>query len=122
MREINVQQTRLRVFSTHAGRLCPESPPQARVPTTRSTPCNKPASNPKTSHVDTADGAKASRPKLDLLKLVRSGDTVVVTRLNRLGRSMLHLVNLGADLRDRGVDLRVVEQGIDTRPRSTVPQ
>lgn len=66
-------------------------------------------------YVDVASGAKASRPQLDLvLKLIRSGDTLVVTRLDRLGRSMLHLVNLGADLRDREVGLLVLEQGIDT--------
>lgn len=66
-------------------------------------------------HVDVASGAKASRPKLDLvMQLLRDGDTLKVTRLDRLGRSLQHLVNLGADLRDRGVGLHVVEQGIDT--------
>ena len=39
---------------------------------------------------------------------------MVITRLDRLGRSMLHLVTLGAELRERGVGLRVLEQGIDT--------
>ena len=69
---------------------------------------------PEDIHIDTASGAKASRPQLDLvLKLARPGDTLVITRLDRLGRSMLHLVNLGADLRDQGVGLRVLEQGID---------
>jgi len=66
-------------------------------------------------HVDVASGAKASRPQLDLaLARARDGDTLVVTRLDRLGRSVLHLVNLGADLRGRGVGLRVLEQGVDT--------
>jgi len=66
-------------------------------------------------HVDHASGAKASRPKLDLiLQLLRDGDVLVVTRLDRLGRSVLHLGTLGAQLRDRGVGLKVVEQGIDT--------
>jgi len=66
-------------------------------------------------HVDHASGAKASRPKLDLiLRLLRDGDVLVVTRLDRLGRSVLHLVTLGAQLRERGVGLKVVEQGIDT--------
>ena len=65
--------------------------------------------------IDVASGAKASRPQLDLpLARVRVGDTLVVTRLDRLGRSVLHLVNLGADLRGRGVGLRVLEQGVDT--------
>ncbi len=66
-------------------------------------------------HVDIASGAKASRPELDLvMKLLRDGDTVKVTRLDRLGRSLLHLVTLGAVLAERGVGLHVVEQGIDT--------
>ncbi len=38
----------------------------------------------------------------------------MITRLDRLGRSMLHLITLGADLRERGIGLKVVEQGIDT--------
>ena len=66
-------------------------------------------------HIDVASGAKASRPQLDtVLQMLRSGDTLVITRLDRLGRSMLHLVNLGADLQHREVGLQVIEQGIDT--------
>ncbi|MFC9553829.1 recombinase family protein [Rhodococcus sp. NPDC056960] len=66
-------------------------------------------------HVDHAGGAKASRPQLDLvLRRLREGDVLVITRLDRLGRSMLHLITLGADLRERGIGLQVLEQGIDT--------
>ncbi len=66
-------------------------------------------------HIDIASGAKASRPKLDLvLQLLREGDTLVITRLDRLSRSVLHLITLGAELRGRGVGLKVAEQGIDT--------
>jgi DNA invertase Pin-like site-specific DNA recombinase len=66
-------------------------------------------------YLDTASGTKASRPQLDLLlKVLRTGDTLKITRLDRLGRSVLHLVTLGAELRDRGVGLHVLEQGIDT--------
>jgi DNA invertase Pin-like site-specific DNA recombinase len=65
-------------------------------------------------HLDIASGAKASRPKFDLvMQLLRAGDTLKVTRLDRLGRSLLHLVTLGAELRERQVGLHVVEQGID---------
>lgn len=61
-------------------------------------------------HLDTASGAKASRPKLDLvLQLLREGDTLKVTRLDRLSRSVLHLVTLGADLRTRKIGLHVIE-------------
>ncbi|WP_280456987.1 recombinase family protein [Nocardia carnea] len=70
---------------------------------------------PADVHIDTASGAKASRPKLDLvLTLARRGGTIVITRLDRLGRSVLHLITLGAQLRERGIGLKVVEQGIDT--------
>ncbi len=69
----------------------------------------------KDIYVDHASGAKASRPRLDeLLHLLRDGDTLKITRLDRLGRSVLQLVSLGAELRDRGVGLHVIEQGIDT--------
>ncbi|MFJ8855478.1 recombinase family protein [Streptomyces sp. NPDC102437] len=66
-------------------------------------------------HVDVASGAKASRPKLDLvMQLLREGDTLKVTRLDRLSRSVVHLVALGAELRERGIGLHAIEQGIDT--------
>ncbi|MFD5254761.1 recombinase family protein [Streptomyces bobili] len=62
-----------------------------------------------------ASGAKASRPKLDLVvQSMREGDTLKVTRLDRLSRSVLHLVPLGAELREHGIGLHVIEQGIDT--------
>lgn len=70
---------------------------------------------PGNIYLDTASGAKSSRPQLDLLlKILRDGDTLKITRLDRLGHSVLHLVTLGAELRERGVGLHVLEQGIDT--------
>ncbi|MDJ0362220.1 recombinase family protein [Rhodococcus sp. H29-C3] len=70
---------------------------------------------PEHVHVDHASGAKASRPELDLvLKLLRNGDQLAITRLDRLGRSVVHLIGLGAELREKGVGLKVLEQGIDT--------
>lgn len=66
-------------------------------------------------HTDYASGAKASRPEFDvILKRLRKGDTLKVTRLDRLSRSVQHLINLGADLRERGIGLHVIEQGINT--------
>lgn len=66
-------------------------------------------------HIDHAGGAKASRPQLDrVLQRLREGDTLVITRLDRLGRSVPHLITLGAELRERGVGLTVLEQCIDT--------
>lgn len=70
---------------------------------------------PENTYVDHASGAKASRPQLDLvLRLLRDGDQLAITRLDRLGRSVLHLIGLGAELREKGVGLKVLEQGIDT--------
>ena len=72
--------------------------------------------DPANIYLDHASGATASRPELDkaLASANRAGDQLVITRLDRLGRSVLHLVTLGAALRERGVGLRVLEQGIDT--------
>jgi DNA invertase Pin-like site-specific DNA recombinase len=65
--------------------------------------------------LDRASGAKASRPELDrLLGVLQPGDTLKITRLDRLSRSVQHLINLGADLRARSIDLHATEQGIDT--------
>lgn len=69
-------------------------------------------------HVDVASGAKASRPKLDLvMQLMREGDTLKVPRLDRLSRSVLHLVALGAELRERGIGLHVIERTTGSPPR-----
>jgi DNA invertase Pin-like site-specific DNA recombinase len=70
---------------------------------------------PENILTDFASGAKASRPEWDiLLGRLRAGDTLVTTRLDRIGRSLTHLVNLSNDLRERGIELHVIEQGIDT--------
>src|SRR6266480_5691131 len=61
-------------------------------------------------------GAKTDRPGLDAcLAKLQQGDTLVVWRLDRLGRSMHHLVELVENLRNRGVGFRSVSDGlIDT--------
>jgi DNA invertase Pin-like site-specific DNA recombinase len=66
--------------------------------------------------IDKTSGKLASRPELDraLLSANRAGDQVVVTKLDRLGRSLEHLITLSANLQARGVDLMVLDQGIDT--------
>ena len=48
------------------------------------------------------------------LLILRPGDQLVVTKLDRLGRSLEHLIALSRELQDRGVDLAVLDQGIDT--------
>lgn len=66
--------------------------------------------------VETASGKLTSRPQLEkaLLAANREGDQLVVTKLDRLGRSLDHLIELSKDLDRRGVDLVVLDQGIDT--------
>lgn len=65
--------------------------------------------------VDRVSGATESRPALDeMLRQVRSGDTVVVWRLDRLGRSLRHLIELVGELEGRGVALRSLTESIDT--------
>jgi DNA invertase Pin-like site-specific DNA recombinase len=64
---------------------------------------------------DTASGAKTSRPALDeLLSKLRPGDTVVVWRLDRLGRSLRHLIDVFSDLESRGVAIRSLTESLDT--------
>jgi DNA invertase Pin-like site-specific DNA recombinase len=66
--------------------------------------------------VDKASGKLATRPELDkaLLSANRAGDQLVVTKLDRLGRSLEHLIDLSRTLESRGVDLVVLDQSIDT--------
>jgi DNA invertase Pin-like site-specific DNA recombinase len=65
--------------------------------------------------IDKASGKLAGRPELDKALLVaREGDQLVVTKLDRLGRSLEHLIALSGELQARGVDLVVLDQGIDT--------
>lgn len=60
-------------------------------------------------------GRLARRPQWDAcLDYLRAGDVLVVTKLDRLGRSVKHLVDLVLQLRERGIDLVVTQQGIDT--------
>jgi len=66
--------------------------------------------------VDKASGKLARRPELDkaLRSASRAGDQLVVTKLDRLGRSLEHLIALSNDLAEHQVDLVVLDQGIDT--------
>lgn len=64
---------------------------------------------------DTASGRLARRSEWDkCLDYLRPGDELVVTRLSRMARSVRHLTEIAALLADRGVDLVVLKQGIDT--------
>jgi DNA invertase Pin-like site-specific DNA recombinase len=64
---------------------------------------------------DTATGAQAERKGLDeALNYVRKGDTLVVWRLDRLGRSLTHLIATMTDLEERGIGFKSLTENIDT--------
>jgi DNA invertase Pin-like site-specific DNA recombinase len=71
---------------------------------------------------DQASGKKDDRPGLEAcLKALREGDTLIVWKLDRLGRNLRHLVNTIHDLMERGICFRVLTgQGanIDTTTAS----
>ena len=64
---------------------------------------------------ETASGARADRPTLaQVLDQLRPGDTLVVWKLDRLGRSLRHLVDTITELAERGVGFRSLQEAIDT--------
>ena len=64
---------------------------------------------------DTASGPQTERKGLDeALSYVRSGDTFVVWRLDRLGRSLPHLISTMTDLEERGIGFKSLTENIDT--------
>lgn len=65
--------------------------------------------------VDKASGKLARRPEWDkCFEHLRHGDELVITRLSRPFRSVRHMTELAAQLDERGIDLIVLKQGIDT--------
>ena len=68
---------------------------------------------------DRASGARSDRPGLaEALGWMREGDTLVVWRLDRLGRSLPQLVATVKTLEERGFGLRSLTEGIDTASAS----
>jgi DNA invertase Pin-like site-specific DNA recombinase len=64
---------------------------------------------------DTASGAKAERIGLEeALEYVREGDTLVVWRLDRLGRSLKHLIETITKLNNRKIGFKSIQENIDT--------
>lgn len=74
----------------------------------------------KNIFIDHISGSKAKRPGLDqCLNTLQSGDTLLVWRLDRLGRSMTHLVQLIEDLGKKGIRFKSLCDGaIDTTTAS----
>ena len=70
-------------------------------------------------YTDVASGAKAARPGLaEALDYVRSGDTLVVWRLDRLGRSLSHLIDVVRNLHERDVGFWALQEQVDTTTAS----
>jgi DNA invertase Pin-like site-specific DNA recombinase len=66
-------------------------------------------------YTDTASGSVTERPGLSqALSHLRAGDTLVVWRLDRLGRSLPHLIETVRHLQERGIGLRSLQEQIDT--------
>jgi DNA invertase Pin-like site-specific DNA recombinase len=65
--------------------------------------------------MDTASGTRTDRPELAAaLDYVRPGDGLLVWRLDRLGRSLRHLIETVSTLEDRGVGFKSLQESIDT--------
>lgn len=70
---------------------------------------------PKNIYEDRISGTTTNRPGLDeLLKHLQNGDTIMVWKLDRLGRSTRNLLELAENLKQRGVNIRSVQDGINT--------
>lgn len=66
-------------------------------------------------HEDRASGARDDRAGLKAcLEFVRAGDVLVVWKLDRLGRSLAHLMQILTELRERGVGFRSLTEAIDS--------
>ena len=65
--------------------------------------------------VETGSGSRIVRPELaKALEQARQGDVLVVWRLDRLARSLRHLIDIADDLNRRGVALKSITESIDT--------
>src|SRR4051795_3422677 len=70
-------------------------------------------------YTDRVSGTKARRPGLEqALSHLRSGDTLVVWRLDRLGRSLRHLIDTVTTLQERGIGFKSLTESIDTTTSS----
>jgi DNA invertase Pin-like site-specific DNA recombinase len=66
-------------------------------------------------YTDKMSGTKTERPGLDqILGILRKGDTLVVWKLDRLGRSLTHLIQVMNILDERGIYFRSVQESLDT--------
>ena len=69
----------------------------------------------KKIYIDKASGAKADRPELTrALEQLREKDCLVVWRLDRLGRSLKHLIQVVEDLESKGIGFLSIQEGLNT--------
>ncbi len=80
----------------------------AQLDALKGTGCNK-------IFTDKDSGANSSRPGWDdLLTYIRADDTLVITELSRMSRSLVHLLQIVQDLEERRVELKSLRENIDT--------
>ena len=78
-------------------------------------PLRKAGVSAKTLYTDTITGTKAERPGLEAaLSHLREGDTLVVWRLDRLGRSLKHLIETVTALKQQHIAFKSITENIDT--------
>ena len=69
--------------------------------------------------IETASGSRMDRPELaKALEQAREGDVLVIWRLDRLARSLRHLIDISEDLTGRGIALKSLTESIDTTSSS----
>ncbi len=69
----------------------------------------------ETIYTDKMSGAKTDRPGMEeILGFIRKGDTLVVWKLDRLGRSLKHLIQVMNQLEERGIYFKSVQERLDT--------
>jgi len=96
------------IYSARPASPPPTSNPQLQIDALKAAGCYR-------VFTETASGARTDRPVLEqVLDQLRPGDTLVVWKLDRLGRSLRHLVETITGLADRGVGFRSLQEAIDT--------
>ena len=92
----------------------PASPPPTSSPSSRSTPSTRRRLLPGLHRDRQRRPPPTAPPSSQLLDQLRPGDTLVVWKLDRLGRSLRHLVDTVTGLADRGIGFRSLQEAIDT--------
>lgn len=66
-------------------------------------------------YIDKLSGKDMARPQLqEMLAFARAGDTIIVLEISRLARNTRDLLNITNNMKERGINLKVVKEGINT--------